>query len=63
MFEMIGWMGICFSFDGPRMIEPKAPLRLRYGLYVHAGTPRVEELQQKWKFFSEVSMGEVPGKR
>ncbi len=42
-----GWMGICFSFDGARVIEPKLPLRLRYGLYVHAGSPPAEELQGK----------------
>jgi len=58
-----GWMGICFSFDGARVIEPKLPLRLRYGLYVHAGSPPAEELQGKWRFFSELAVREVPAKR
>lgn len=58
-----GWMGICFSFEGPRVIEPKMPLRLRYGLYVHAGAPSLEQLQGKWRFFSEVPVNELPAKR
>lgn len=32
-----GWMGACLTFDGPRVVTAAAPLRLRYGLYIHAG--------------------------
>src|SRR5207248_8307281 len=47
-----GWMGICFSFDGPRTVRPNETVRLRYGLYVHSRTPTPKELQQKWGYFS-----------
>jgi hypothetical protein len=47
-----GWMGIALTFASPRTIEPKAPLRLRYGLYIHAGLATPARLDEKWKLFS-----------
>jgi hypothetical protein len=44
------------TFDGPRTIEPGRPLRLRYGLYVHAGTPPVEALAARWAEFARTAV-------
>lgn len=59
-----GWMGASLTFDGPRKIEPGQPLRLRYGLYVHAGQPSVEALERRWSRFAKTEVVEVaPGKQ
>jgi hypothetical protein len=54
-----GWMGSSLTFDGPRTIEPGSPLRLRYGLYVHAGLPSVQQLQARWEDFARTTTPEV----
>jgi hypothetical protein len=51
-----GWMGASLTFDGPRKIEPGQPLRLRYGLYVHAGQPSVEALERRWSGFAKTEV-------
>ena len=48
-----GWMGTSLTFDAPRTIEADKPLRLRYGLYVHAGAPTVEHLEKRWQAFAQ----------
>jgi Methane oxygenase PmoA len=50
-----GWMGAALTFDGPRTIEPGQPLRLRYGLYVHAGLPPLRDLEARWKTFAQTT--------
>ena len=47
-----GWMGASFTFDAPRVLEPGQPLRLRYGIYVHAGVPDHERLERQWRDFA-----------
>ncbi len=47
-----GWMGASLTFPGELVIEPGKPLRLRYGMYIHAGVPPLEKLQQQWDDFS-----------
>jgi hypothetical protein len=47
-----GWMGASLTFDAPRTLEPNTKLRLRYGLYAHAGTPTVADLDARWKAFA-----------
>jgi len=52
-----GWMGTSLTHAAERVIEPGKPLRLRYGLYVHAEKPAVEELSKRWEAFAKT---EVP---
>jgi len=47
-----GWMGAALTAAGARVIPPGQPLQLRYGLYVHAGIPATEKIQQQWLEFS-----------
>jgi hypothetical protein len=49
-----GWMGTCLTFDAPRTIEPGTPLKLRYGLFVHAGVPTTEQLDQQFAAFAKI---------
>lgn len=57
-----GWMGACLSFKGAVKIEPDKPLRLRYGLYVHRGAPKTEEMEERWKAFAKSEIKELPEK-
>jgi hypothetical protein len=50
-----GWMGASLTYDAPRAVNPGEPLRLRYGLWVHAGVPAAEVMEQRWKEFSETT--------
>ncbi len=47
-----GWMGACLTLDGPVTITPDAPVRLRFGLWVHPGVPDAPQLDQKWQVFA-----------
>ncbi len=38
--------------DAERTIQPGKPLNLRYGLYVHAGAPKPEQINRRWKEFA-----------
>ncbi len=58
-----GWMGASLTFPGPLTVRAGEPLRLRYGLYVHAGVPPGEMLEQRWGEFSETAFAEFPVKK
>jgi hypothetical protein len=58
-----GWMGAAFSFPAAVEVKPGAPLRLRYGLYIHAGMPEPERLQARWEAFSKSEFREFAEKK
>src|SRR5262245_42548199 len=49
-----GWMGASLTFAGPRTIEPSAPLKLRYGLWVHAGVPAADQIDEQFAAFAKL---------
>jgi Methane oxygenase PmoA len=58
-----GWMGASLTFDAPRKIEPGQPLRLCYGVYVHAGMPSIEALEQRWSAFAKTAVSDLAPSR
>src|SRR5258706_6347111 len=50
-----GWMGTSLTYAADRVIEPAKPLRLRYALYVHAGKPPIEALEQRCAEFARTA--------
>jgi hypothetical protein len=54
-----GWMGASLTFDAARKIEAGKSLRLRYGLYVHAGQPAVEALEGRWETFAKTEVSDL----
>jgi len=54
-------LGASLTFDGPRTIDPDKPLRLRYGLFIHAGAPALDEIDKRWKEFYELKLPEMVG--
>jgi len=58
-----GWMGACLTYSAPLVIRPGRGLRLRYGLYVHAGLPDLPAIEEVWKRFKSLKLPELrPGK-
>lgn len=57
-----GWMGACLTFDKERAIVQGRPLRLRYGVYVHAGMPSVEEIERRWQAFAQTQVPDLTPK-
>jgi len=53
-----GWMGAALTFAAPLTIEPARPLKLRYGLWVHAGVPQPEAIDAQFAEFAK--LGDVP---
>jgi hypothetical protein len=49
-----GWMGASLTFDAPRTIEPGQPLKLRYGLWVHAGVPAPDKIDAQFAAFAKI---------
>lgn len=47
-----GWMGACLTLNRPLAIQPGEPLRLRYGLWMHAGVPGAEQADVRWQDFA-----------
>jgi hypothetical protein len=51
-----GWMGACLTLDKPITIAPDKPLRLRYGLWSHAGVPDVSAVDAQWQAFQALPL-------
>lgn len=58
-----GWMGASLTFPGAITIKAGEPLRLRYGLWVHAGLPAAEAIEQRWREFAQEPFAEFPRKK
>jgi hypothetical protein len=54
-----GWMGTSLTYDEPRVIEPGKPLRLRYGLWVHAGMPDGKSIDARWEAFGKTEPADL----
>jgi hypothetical protein len=50
-----GWMGIATTFQGAKTIEPEQPLKLRFGLYIHSGVPKLEQLEAQFTAFTQTA--------
>ena len=46
-----GWMGAALNFAAPRTIEPGQPLKVTYGLWVHAGVPTAATIDEQFAAF------------
>jgi hypothetical protein len=57
-----GWMGASLTYEQPITIEPGRLLRLRYGLYVHGGTPDPPALEARWRHFAQSTVADLPTK-
>ncbi len=51
-----GWMGTSFTYNDSWVIEKGSPLRLRYGLYVHRGTPNPDVINATWNQFVQLTL-------
>lgn len=51
-----GWMGVCPTLNQTLTVEPGRPLRLRYGLWIHAGVGRPDELARQWDAFARLEL-------
>jgi hypothetical protein len=49
-----GWMGTSLTYDAPRVVHRTHPLKLRYGLYIHRGSPKPKAIEKSWRAFSDL---------
>jgi len=47
-----GWMGASLTLNAPLTIQPDKRLQLRYGLWNHAGVPKLEQIEVRWKEYA-----------
>ena len=45
-------MGASLTFEAPRTIDPNAPLKLRYGLYIHADLKPTTDIETQYQSFT-----------
>jgi len=57
-----GWMGAALNFASPRTIEPGQPLKLRYGLWVHAGVPTAAAIDEQFAAVAKIGDPSPPAK-
>jgi hypothetical protein len=54
-----GWMGCSLTLDAARTVRKGETLRLRYGLYVHAGIPAAAAIDRRWAEFARMALPEL----
>jgi hypothetical protein len=57
-----GWMGAATTFRAPLTVERDKPLRLKYGLLVHAGPGEAPEIEMEWRRFAGEPLQPLPSK-
>jgi hypothetical protein len=57
-----GWMGAAFNFAASYTIQLGQPLKLRYGLWVHAGVPTPAAIDQQFAAFAKIGDVSAPAK-
>lgn len=50
-----GWMGACLSFGEPVQVDRGRSLKVRYGLWIHAGMPPADAIEARWQEFTRRS--------
>ena len=58
-----GWMGASLTYDAPRGVHRTHPLKLRYGLYIHRGSPKPATLDKSWRAFTELPLSGLESPR
>ncbi len=57
-----GWMGASLTFDDARVLKVGEPLKLRYGLYVHAGMLDAKVLGARFGDFAQTPLPDLAPK-
>lgn len=57
-----GWMCSCLSLQRPVEVGDAAPLRVRWGLWVHEGVPDREKCEAMWREFSALPLPDMNAK-
>ena len=58
-----GWMGASLTFEKAITVKKGEPLRLRYALWIHAGMPSPEKIEEQWKAFAATPWMDFPEKK
>lgn len=58
-----GWMGASATFDADRTLRAGEPLKLRYGLWIHAGLPSAEQIDEQFAAFAQIGAPPAPAKK
>lgn len=58
-----GWMCACTTPEASIEVTDTAPLRLRYGLWVHDGMASREQSESHWKSFSAMPLADLDAKK
>lgn len=49
-----GWMGASLTLGNPLSIPREKSLRIRYGLWIHAGLPAPDVIEKRWESFTAI---------